>query len=265
MRKSQPAPQVRFLARHLFGERTLAEWNPGTYHDSYHAMYVAEVAASMAASRGGKPDESLLLAQVALLHDVDPCRPAGTPAAVFRTLEWMWVRKETLQDTLAWDDTAFDTAMALIARTDFPFDLTPRCLGTSFDGHSPYTLYRDLIGRLPVERRQAVFEDAQILRFADQCANYCRDFETASLSVDQLSQELSLMGRATTRWDLDTANFLDSLATDAIWDARLQGELGIQGRVFSRDELLCLLPASLRGRLERNQDLFRRERHERAG
>lgn len=240
----------------------MADWNPGTYHDSLHAMYVAEVVAEMATSRRRQPDRRLFLAQVALLHDADP-RPAGTPASVFRTLDWMWVHKETLQETLDWTDTAFEVALALIARTDFPFDITPRCLGTSFDGHSPYTLYRDLIGRLPVQLRQGVFEDGQMLRFADQCANYCRDFETASLSVDQLSQELAEIGRPVSRWDLDTPSFLDSLASDALWDARLQNELGIEGRIFSRLELLHLLPSRTRHRLARNREAFLRERQER--
>ena len=237
----------------------MAEWNPGSYHDSLHPMYVAEVVAALATSLEREPDCRGFLCQVALLHDADP-RPAGTPASVFRTLEWMVTHKTSLLRTLQWTDAAFDVALVLIARTDFPFDNKPRHLGTCFDGHSPYTLYRELMGRLPVELRAEVLENGQLLRFADQCANYCRDFETASLSVDDLSQEMARVGRPVSRWDLDTATFLDSLASDSSWDARLQHELEIEGRVFTRSELMQLLPGPVRNRLQRNQDNFRQER-----
>ena len=262
MRKSSPAPHISSLARHLFGGKNFASWNPGSYHDVNHALYVAEVVAEMAGRRRRQPERRCFLAQVALLHDADP-RPAGTAAAVFRTLEWMWVHKETLQDSLEWTDAAFASALALIARTDFPFDVTPRQLGTMFDGHSPYTLYRDLLAQLPDHDREQVFEDAQILRFADQCANYCRDFETASTSVDDLAAELSHGPRPMSRWELDTPTFLNALAGDTIWDARLQLELRLRGRIFSQAELIQLLSPARQSNLERNKGLFLLERDER--
>jgi hypothetical protein len=259
MKKSAPAPHIRSLVARLFGEKNFAGWNPGCYHDTRHAMYVAEVVAEMARSRRQQPEGRCFLAQVALLHDADP-RPAGTAASVFRTLEWMWVHQETLQDCLGWTDQAFATALALIARTEYPFDITPRQQNTMFDGHSPYTLYRDLLSQLPAERRDQVFEDAQMLRFADQCANYCRDFATASASVDGLSQELSQGGRAVSRWQLDTPAFLDALASDTMWDARLHHQLRLQARLWSRSELLGLLTPAMRKNLELNKELFLRER-----
>jgi hypothetical protein len=264
MTKSQPDPSIVSLTRQLFGDATFARWNPGSYHDALHAQYVAEVVAAMAGCRKREPARRLFLAQVALLHDADP-RPAErpTPASVFRTVEWMWLHKEQLQESLAWTEVAFATALALIARTDFPFDDSPRKAGTMFDGLSPYALYGNLLRRLPAESRDLAFEDGQILRFADQCANYCRDFATASQSVDDLSQEMHNVGRPVSRGELDTAAFIDGLASDAQWDARLSHELGLSGRIYSQAELRHSLSARMQDRLERNRDLFLRERETR--
>ncbi len=258
--KSPAAPHIRALTHRLFGDKAFAAWNCGRYHDAQHAMYVAEVVGLLARGRRMQPDQQMFLAQVALLHDADP-RPAGTPASVPRTLEWMWLHQESLQLTLGWTDLAFSTALALIARTDFPFDDLPRRNDTMFDGLSPLQLYRNLLLRLePGEQRRRAFEDAQLLRFADQCANYCRDFATASLSVDDLSRELSSVGPAVSRWDLDTASFLDAIGADSDEDQKLNLTEGLEARMFSRNELFRLLPRTQREAVARNQALFRLEK-----
>lgn len=261
--KAPAAPHIQALTHRLFGDKAFQEWNSGSYHDSLHAMYVAEVVSALGRQRRYQPDRQLFLALVALLHDADP-RPAGTPASVPRTLEWMWLRREWLQLTLGWTDLAFATALALIARTDFPFDTTPRRNETMFDGLSPLALYRNLLLQLDPEARAAAFEDAQLLRFADQCANYSRDFATASLSVDDLADEMSEAGEPVTRWDLDTATFLDGVGGDSGLDRRLAREIGLEARVFQQGEMIQLLPQAMRDAAARNQALFRLERKARA-
>lgn len=259
--KSQPLAHIACMARQMFGIDTFQSWNSGSYHDDYHAMYVAEVISAMAARRLRDPERRLFLTQAALLHDADP-RPAhlATPASVHRTLEWMLRHRDGLQAQLCWTDLAFDTALALIARTDFPFDDKPRKSATRFAAMSPYQVYRELLGKLPAESRERTFEDAQMLRFADQCANYCRDYATASRSVDDLSLEMHNNGIAMTRWDLDTPRFLDALASDAHWDQRMASELGLRARVFSGVELRQSLTPAMQLNIERNRELFQRER-----
>lgn len=266
MSKSAPDAHIASLVESTFGACRFARWNSGTYHDVHHAMYVAEVLAAMATRRRHDPERRLFLTQVALLHDADP-RPASVPtrASVRRTLDWMDKRRKTLQWRLSWTDEAYFTARALIARTDFPFDNNPREDETSMTGVSPYEVYRHCMLELDHDSRDQTFEDAQLLRFADQCANYCRDFETASASVDALSRETENTGWPMTRWELDTASFLSELAGDSVWDTRLKRQLGLGGRVFGQAELmLFFLPPSMQQNLERNKRMFQQERALRA-
>ena len=262
MKKSAPDAHIASLVGSTFGESRFARWNSGSYHDSLHAMYVAEVMSAMATRRRREPDRRLFLTQVALLHDADP-RPsqAPTPASVRRTLDWIESRRASLQKRLAWTDEAFSTARALIARTDFPFDDVPREDETSMSGLSPYEAYRQCLLQLTPVSRDRTFEDAQMLRFADQCANYCRDFATASLSVDDLSREFEQTDQPKSRWELDTPTFLQELASDSHWDSQLKKELGLGGRVFGQAELmLFFLPPRMQANLERNKRLFEQER-----
>lgn len=262
--KSAAAGHIQALTEQFFGKEAFAAWNCGRYHDALHSMYVAETVASLSRGRRHQPERQMFLAQVALLHDADP-RPQGTPASVPRTLEWLERQQAWLQPTLGWTELAFRSAQALIARTDFPFDDQPRRSETRFDGLSPLGLYRGLLRQLPSpDQRAGVFEDAQLLRFADQCANYCRDFPTASCSVDDLSLELSRVGPKVSREALDTASFLDRLGTDSEEDRRLAQELALPARVFSRGELFRLLPSAQRQAVARNRALFGLERKARA-
>lgn len=262
MSKSAPDAHIASLMESTFGACRFARWNSGSYHDSHHAMYVAEVLAAMATRRRHDPERRLFLTQVALLHDADP-RPSDvpTPASVRRTLDWMEKRRKVLQWRLSWTDEAYFTARALIARTDFPFSNIPRDDETTMSGASPYEIYRHCMLELDPDSRDRTFEDAQLLRFADQCANYCRDFETASASVDALSLEMEQTDRPMNRWELNTPAFIKDLAGDSMWDTRLKRQLGLGGRVFGQAELmLFFLPPDLQKNLERNRRLFQRER-----
>ncbi len=262
MEKSAPDAHIASLVESTFGESRFARWNSGRYHDASHAMYVAEVMSAMATRRRREPERRLFLTQVALLHDADPrSDKTPTPSSVRRTLDWLERRRVAFQESLSWTDEAYLTARALIARTDFPFSDTVRHDETSMSGSSPYEVYQQCLRALTPVSRDRTFEDAQMLRFADQCANYCRDFATASRSVDDLSDELAVTANPLTRWDLDTPRFLSELANDSHWDSQLKKELGLGGRVFGQAELmLFFLPPRMQANLERNKRLFQQER-----
>ena len=260
MKKSQPAPHIRTLAYNLFGQVAFDSWNCGSYHDSHHAMYVAEVLAAMQAKDRDDSEHGLFLTQVALLHDVSP-RYLGTSPSVFRTLDWMQQHKETLLGILGWTERAFNVARTLIARSSTPFNNSARQADSIFDGHSPYSLYLRLLGEVDVEDRARTLEDAQMLRFADGCANFCRDFPTASQSLVDWHRERRKANSAAK--ELDAVAMLEGLASDTRWDERAAREMSQQARVLSPGELFSMLPYAMQANLLRNRDLIALERETR--
>lgn len=246
------------LASRYFSPSELARLNPGSYHDHRHAIFVAETTAWLARNLERPGERILFLAQVGLIHDADS-RPLNTPARTQVTLEWM-ESNPGLDERFEWDDLALAEAMALIARTDHPFDGRGRRLGTRFDGKSPIAVYEELLDRLPHKRRKAVMEDAQVLRFADQVANYCRDYRTASQALDGLVLELRHSGMNADRATLDTAGFLDSLCQDLDPDRALATERGLAPRFFTAAELRSKLPPEFQKNLYRNRNQFAWER-----
>lgn len=257
MKKSQPAPHIRTLAYNLFGQVAFNSWNCGSYHDTNHAMYVAEVLAGMQAKGHDDSEHGLFLTQVGLLHDVGP-RYLGTGPSVFRTLDWMQEHKETLLGIMGWTERAFNAAQALIARTSTPFNTVARRADSIYDGHSPYSLYLRLLSEVDPEDRAQVQEDAQLLRFADGCANFCRDFPTASQSLADWNKERRKANPNAKR--LDAVAMLERLASDWHWDERASREMNTGARVLSAGELFSILPYSMQTNLLRNRDLLALER-----
>lgn len=245
------------MTYNLFGKIAFDSWNCGSYHDAHHAMYVAEVVAAMAADH--PPRRRLFLTQVALLHDIEP-RHLGTAPQVYRTLDWMMEHKQTLRAILDWTEPAFQAALAMIARTELPFNNTPRWVDSVYDGHSPYSLYQRLLLALEPDPRDDVFEDAQLLSFADQCANFCRDSQTASQSLADLAREQQ-------KTDASIASpavaVLESQGLSVRWDSRLARELSLRGRVLGFDELYRALPHAMQASLLRHRELYRLEREAR--
>lgn len=245
------------MAYNLFGKIAFDSWNCGSYHDSHHAMYVAEVVAAMAADY--PQQRCIFLTQVALLHDIEP-RHLGTAPEVYRTLDWMTEHKQTLCGILEWSEPAFKAALAMVARTELPFNDMPRWVDSVYDGHSPYSLYQRLLLELEPDHRDEVFEDAQLLSFADQCANFCRDSQTASQSLLDLAREQQKAGAAVAS---PAVAVLESQGLSARWDFRMVRELGLRGRVLGFDELFRSLPYAMRASLLRHRELYRLEREAR--
>lgn len=262
-------PQKECLS--CVGYLSLAEFrslNCGLYHDCEHALEVAELTRELALALGSSRDRAEFLRQVAFLHDADPridqdtgeTRP-GTPARVQVTLDWMEQERDRLLQQFGWYDEQFDEALALIARTDFPFDSTPRNYGTRFDGLSPLELYTKLLKRLPVDRQAGVLRDGLLLRFADQAAPYVGDFRRAAKSVHDLAQELTQQGCSVcVKKMLDqTSEFLADVGVDTAIDQQLKAKLGLnRAHLHSREELMKALPWHKRYNFRWNQRRFKK-------
>lgn len=232
--------------------------NCGDYHDVYHALYVADVVMQLARRVGRSAERVVFLGQVALLHDADP-RPVGTPANVRRTLGWMGRNQKALVARLQWDTKDFTEALALIARTDFPYQLAPQKSADRWDGLSPVELYDLLLSRVEREKLEQAMEDAQLLRFADQVASYVQDWDTALLCVDGLVREFATKGVQTDRETLDTAQFLRCITHDLYHDRRVAWSQGVSPRFFSLSDLHALMPAGMLATLRLVSALFRAE------
>ena len=247
-------------ALQFFTPLELATLNCGDYHDAYHSFYVAEAVFEMAVQLDRSPRRAAFLAQVALLHDADPREP-GTAADVRRTLVWMDRNESELCRRLDWDGSQFAEAQALIARTDFPYENKPKKSEDLYDGMTPVEVYDLLLGRLPVSTLQSVVEDAQLLRFADQASNYVHDWATASTCVDGLVDEFTNVGVRTDRYTLDTAGFLQSLCSDRNKDRLVAWGHAVNADLYTREQLVALLPPHLADNLRRNMMRFRNERY----
>ncbi|MEW6721921.1 MAG: hypothetical protein AB1324_01525 [Candidatus Micrarchaeota archaeon] len=116
------------------------------YHNIAHSENVAKMAYSLAMNRpftendarlfGSREEKATFLAQVGMLHDLDPGRLPGKAARVSATLEWMDSAegKKLMKDSFGWDPDSADPlkaedgkrkiamAKAMIQRTEFPFD-----------------------------------------------------------------------------------------------------------------------------------------------
>lgn len=249
-----------------FALTELQELNSGFYHDACHALEVAELVKELALALGRCEHRAEFLKQVALIHDADPrhCsfsgeHKPGTPARVQVTLSWMLDNQEALEKRFGWEGFQFVEACTLVSRTDFPFDQSPRCYGTSFDGMSPVDVYRVHLWKLPRDVRREVFADALMLRFADQMSCYVGSYERAQRSVMDLTRELQNTGAQV---DFDeirrgTPKFLGQVGLDITFDRMLQTELNLAGlELPSRGDLISALGWRKRTRLAWNTARF---------
>lgn len=236
--------------------------NCGYYHDSCHALEVADLVQRLARAFGRSQERAEFLKQVALIHDADPrtCphtghARVGTPARVPVTLDWMEKERDHLIERFEWRGEQYHEAVALIARTDFPFDHKPRAYGTRWDGLSPVDVYRESLLKLSPSARRKGMVDALLLRFSDQIAAYVGSFERARKSVLDLVNELNNTGLSLTfeHTFKQTPNFLGGVGKDLDYDERLKFELGLDDLSLpGRTTLLTLLGWKKRLRLSRN-------------
>ncbi|MBI3299869.1 MAG: hypothetical protein HYZ75_17020 [Elusimicrobia bacterium] len=106
------------------------------------------------------------LAGVAALHDVEVGPPPGTPAGVSATLAWMDANGSELKARLRWSQQQFETAKAVIMRTESPLTKDRR------------QSYRRALAALPPDWRALALRVGAILsEYADKASRYLEDPE----------------------------------------------------------------------------------------
>lgn len=256
----------RTCATGYFGVDEFEDLNSGLYHDTRHPVMVAELLDQMAQGWGIGETRRQFLVEVALIHDADPRRlecgtvQRGTPARVPVTLAWMEDNLELLERKFGWTHQNVKEAMALIARTDFPFcPEVERSFGTRFDELDPVATYRLLLEELAPDRRAQVMVEALLLRFADQMAYYVGSFGEAAESLCRLASEFHNAGRPVglgCMWN-QTVDFLNTVGTDLEHDHQVASRVGLDGLALpDRGELLGCLSRRQRRNLHHNIGRF---------
>ncbi len=254
------------LSRYVSHEELLAahptpRW--AIYHSAEHTALVRLMAFELAKGFGLPEEEQRFLSEVALLHDWDPGRVLGTPARVPATLkaiglDFVGKRQLTsppgepgrgpsiLRERFGWGKLEVQMAMALIYRTEFPFDGAHP--NPFYRRVSPSQRYTRSLQALPRRSRAFVLEQAPILsQFADQTAWYAtQPFDVALCAVEGLVNELNAaQGPRRSTQDLNTTGFLYAISQERSFDVdyRLARAFGVEGYLLpSQDEAFSLLP-----------------------
>lgn len=201
--------------------------NSGDYHNAQHPINVANTVANLAENAGRSAERVDFLQQVALLHDADErilldgegnysYAEGAKPARVPVTLAFIDLNAEALSERFGWSGEQMREAKALIAGTEHPLNDEVTAKRTNhlpqFDGKSAETVLREQLAALPEERRGAVVEDLQLLRFADQSANYAQGVEASRQTVAGLANEIGAPAEALMK---GTPAFLGGLGQDS--------------------------------------------------
>ncbi|MCK5800235.1 MAG: hypothetical protein KAI47_23755, partial [Deltaproteobacteria bacterium] len=246
-----------FLAAHPASDAPL-------YHSAEHSALVRVLAFELAKAFGLDPKQRRFVSEVALLHDWDPCRTPGTPARVSETLKVLgldFVGKRPLTSTSAtareggesilrerfsWKREDLQAAIAMLYRTEFPFD---GAHPNPFYRHAgPSQRYTRCLQSLSRHARAFVLEQAPILaHFADQASWYAmQPFSAALRAVEGLVNESNTAeGSRRSTLDLNTTGFLYTISAERSFDVdyRLARAFGVEGFVLPlHDEVFGLLP-----------------------
>lgn len=234
--------------------------NSGDYHGAEHPVKVAKATETFAKNAGISKERAEFLRDVSLLHDADErilmdgngnysYADKGVKARVPVTLAFMDLNQDALQERMGWSKGEFQEAKALIAGTEHPLNDNVGAGRINnlpdYDGKSAAGVLKEQLIALPKERQSQVLEELQIMRFADQSAEYLDGVESARTSVKDLASELEVVP-----YDAllkGTPNFIDGLGKDneAFADLPVQTgralitELGLEGqaRIFTPQEL----------------------------
>lgn len=253
------------VARKYFTMEEFLALHPGNQQSVYHSAQHSENVARVTGELAGKfdPANKEFLQQVALIHDIDPARPPGTPARVPATLEWIERSRQDLMKRFNWSENDVSRAKALIIRTEFPFDdeLKTNSYNGAYAERSPLQTYRDAIANLPEADRAAVIRGGAILsEYADKGSFYLQSFDTAKKAVEGLVNELGNVGVKTTREGLHTARFLDEIGTPESFelDRRVAAEFHLEDlNLPLRDDVFRKLkPAEVKN-FTRNLEKFK--------
>ena len=240
--------------------------NSGDYHDAQHPINVANTVANLAGNAGKSSERVEFLQQVALLHDADErilldgqgkfaYAEGAKPARVPVTLAFMDLNAEALSQRFGWKGTDLAEARALIAGTEHPLNNEPnekRQYGLpEFDGKTSEAVFREALQALPQDRREVVAEEYQLLRFADQSANYAKSVEDSRSTIRGLSNEIGVPADILLK---GSPAFLAGLGQDSVafkdlpqaTTRKLIAELGLSGstHVYQPEELHGLFSAA---------------------
>lgn len=167
------------------------------YHDVEHSQRVTELAFALAKRRGLSDADALFVAQVAMLHDWDPSRTVGTPPQVAETLkllegDWNGVRSlvgggtvSILKTRFGWSELQYRQALAMIQRTDFPYE-----------GRAVEAFARRL-SEIKGDRQRAfaLVEGAILSEYADKASWYVGSYRKAKRAVCGLANEINALSR----------------------------------------------------------------------
>lgn len=231
--------------------------NSGDYHGAQHPINVADTVTTLAKNSGRSEERAQFLGQVALIHDADErilmdgqgnysYKEGAAPARVPVTLAWMDKNQGQLQERFEWGNQEFKEAKALIAGTEHPLNDTtgPKRHNNlpGLDGKSAAAVLKEQLQGLPKDRQSEVLEEVQLLRFADQSAEYLNGVDAARTSVIGLASEIGAPQDALLK---GTPGFLSGLGRDneAFGDLpvatsqNLVKEMDLQAKVYSPEEL----------------------------
>ncbi|MBD3210537.1 hypothetical protein GF318_04115, partial [Candidatus Micrarchaeota archaeon] len=231
------------------------------YHSQQHTEQVAHMTLELARARGVSEEDATFLSQVALLHDIDPNREAGSPARVPATLEWM--RSEQgqtiMRERFGWDDRRIATAEAMVQRTEFPFNDTAGREVADYSSYyaeeSPVARYTEMLRGLSDEDRAFVLREAAILsEYSDKASWYFQRPNESLAAVIGLRNEAGFDALPTTH------GFLDSIGRQRSFghDRAVAAELGMSAPDYPvMEDIMRLLPPEMRTNWEAGRDMFR--------
>ena len=230
------------------------------YHNYLHSMKVADMAFALASKRL-PGDQAALVAEIAMLHDLDPLREPGKAARVPATIELLRADFEgrmsihgekgrsALKEVFGWDERKLAIAEAMIQRTEFPFDATHKNPAYAGSGNSPPERYEAMLRKLsPADQKFVLEEAAMLSEFADKSSWYATEnFNGAAKIVDALAGEINAgIGKPVMDFSkLDTAGFLSTIGTEGAYafDRGLAAKLGLpELGLLSRSQAWSLLP-----------------------
>lgn len=231
--------------------------NSGDYHGAQHPIKVGQTVKTLARNSGRTEQRAEFLNQVALVHDADErimlngngnysFKEGAAPARVPVTLAWMDVNQGGLQERFGWNKGEFQEAKALIAGTEHPLNDTvgPKTKNNlpDYDGKSAQNVLAEQLQAVPADRRTTITEEVQLLRFADQSAEYLQGEKSAKESVSGLSREIGVPEDALLA---GTPSFVGGLGKDneAFGDLprkvlqTLTSDLDIEAPIYTSEQL----------------------------
>ncbi len=204
------------------------------YHNWLHSLKVARFTYELALARGLSAEQARFEMEVGLLHDWDPGRLAGKPARAPVTIDRLlldWEGKlslngvkgeSVLRSKFKWDEAKLYEALAMIQRTEHPFDVkhgNPHYamqdpvgqhgeLLEGIDPNGPLAWYRNLLAKenlgpvgrykeflkkVGADRRRLVMEEGiNLSKQGDMTSWYSTErYRDAQTVVDDLAGEVN--------------------------------------------------------------------------